>query len=370
MRSNPPPGAGLRVAVTRRFWPWLRTAHAWTGLVACLFLFVFGATGAYLALEPVLLRTTVPGANGAVITDPATLAASVAAAEREFGVDRLGSMVFGSGHFALHEVTLRDGSGAWLDPRTHVVVERWAEHGRAGEWLFALHHELLLGARGKTIAGWIGVVTLLLLLSGLSYWAKLGLRGWRAWPRSSTPRELDAAHRTWGAAVALPLVVILLTGAGVALPEVAKPLLAAATGERAVEPPPPRLPAGTPASTAIDWSRGLANAQARFPDATLRLVVWPRDTTPPYARLQQPAEWHANGRTFVWFAPATGDVLGNRDALTAPRFARVHDLLWPLHAQRVGGAAWQIVAGATGLALAGLSIVGAFAFVQRRRRRT
>jgi uncharacterized iron-regulated membrane protein len=276
-----------------------------------------------------------------------------------------GNGVFGSDHFALHEVALRDGGGAWLDPRTYAVVERWPEHGRAGEWLFGLHHELLLGPTGKTISGWIGGVALL-LFSGLAYW--LGLRGWRAWPRSPSPRELDAAHRSWGAAVALPLLVILVTGAGVALPEVAKPLLRFFTGDRLAEPPPPRLPAGS-AVARIDWARGLANAQARFPDATLRLVVWPRGTTPPYARLQQPVEWHANGRTFVWFAPAAGAVLGVRDALHAPRAARLHDLLWPLHAQRVGGPAWQLVGGATGGALATLSIVGAVAYLRRSRRR-
>lgn len=351
--------------VARRFWPWLRTAHAWTGLAACLFLFVSGATGAYLSVEPAWLRASVPGANAAPVTDPAALAQAVAAAERTFGTDRLKSMTFGGEHFALHEVALRDGGGAWLEPRTGAVVERWAEHGRVGEWLFALHHDLLLGGVGKQVAGWIAVVALLLVASGLAYWVKLGLRQWRAWPRSGMPRELDAAHASWGTLAALPLVVILVTGAGVALPEVSKPLLAGLTGERSVEPPPPRLAEDD--GSRIDWGRGLARAQARFPRARLRLVVWPTGTTPPYARLQQPAEWHANGRTFVWFAPADGTVLGVRDALAAPRYARLQDSLWPLHAQRVGGPAWQIVGGATGVALAVLSVLGALAFVRRRR---
>lgn len=353
--------------VARRFWPWLRTAHAWTGLAACAFMFVSGTTGAYLSLEPLLLRATVPGADGAVVTDAATLAASVAAAEREFGAQHLGSMTFGSARFALHEVALRDGGGAWLDPRTNAVVERWTEHGRAGEWLFALHHDLLLGETGRKLAGWIGVAALLLVLSGLAYWLKLGLRRWRAWPRSSTPRELAAAHGTWGAIAALPLVVILATGAGVALPEVAKPLLAAVTGERPIESPVPRL-AEPGAAARVDWARGLASAQARFPAARLRLVVWPTGATPPYARLQQPGEWHANGRTFAWFAPGSGEVLGLRDALAAPRFARAQDTLWPLHAQRVGGPAWQFAAAAAGIALALLSVVGALGFVRRRTR--
>jgi uncharacterized iron-regulated membrane protein len=135
-----------------------------------------------------------------------------------------------------------------------------------------------------------------------------------------------------------------------------------------VEAPPPQVAEPPPGRAAVDWARGLAHAQARFPDARLRLVVWPRGTTPPYARLQQPAEWHANGRTFVWFAAEDGAVLGVRDALAAPRFARAHDLLWPLHAQRVGGPAWQLVGGATGIALAALSVFGTLGFLRRLRR--
>jgi uncharacterized iron-regulated membrane protein len=359
--------AATSTKVARRFWPWLRTAHAWVGLAACLFLFIFGTTGALLAIEPVLLRATVPGAAGPVVTDAATLAASVTAAEREFGADRVVAVIFASEHFALHQVSFRGGGGAWLDPQTNAIVEQWSGK-RVGEWLFALHHELLLDDTGKTIAGWIAVLALLLLVSGLAYWAKLGLRGWRAWPRASTTRELDAAHRTWGAVAAVPLLVILATGAGLALPGVAKPLLAALTGERAAEPPPPRMAEDASPAARVDWPRALTNAQARYPDATLRLVVHPKGAMPPYTRLQQPAEWHANGRTFVWFAPGTGDVLGTRDALTAPRFARAHDLLWPLHAQRVGGPLWPIVAGAAGVALAVLSVLGALAFLRRRRR--
>jgi uncharacterized iron-regulated membrane protein len=359
--------AATSTRVARRFWPWLRTAHAWAGLAACLFLFVIGTTGALLAIEPVLLRATVPGAAGPVVTEPAQLAESVVAAEQRFGPERVASVIFASEHFALHQVAFRGGGGAWLDPQTSAIVEQW-NGKRLGEWLFALHHELLLDDAGKTFAGWIAVVAMLLLVSGLGYWAKLGLRGWRAWPRSSTPRELDAAHRTWGTVVAVPLLVILATGAGLALPGVAKPLLAALFGEQAAEPPAPRLAVDADPAARVDWSSALAYAQARYPDATLRLVVRPKGTTPPYARLQQPAEWHANGRTFAWFAPGTGVVLGTRDALTAPRFARVHDLLWPLHAQRVGGPAWQLVGGATGAALAVLSLFGALAFLRRRRR--
>jgi uncharacterized iron-regulated membrane protein len=362
--------AGPVTRALRWLWPAVRTAHAWTGLAACALLATIAFTGALLVFEEPLLRATVAGADSPPVVDPGRLADAVRAVEREFGAQRIRSLVFGSERFGLHEVALRDGGGAWLDPRSLAVVERWPQHGRLGEWLFALHHELLLDAGGRRAVGIVGLVALALLATGVAYWARFGFRGARAWPRDCSARELDAAHRTWGLAVALPLLVLIVTGALLALPEVARPVLAAATASRAMETPPPRLPTSSVASgRATDWAGVLAAAGARFPDARLRVVVWPQGDAPIAVRMRRPAEWHWNGRTQVWLTPA-GAVLEDRDALQATRAVRAQHLLWPLHAARVGGLGWAFGAFAAGLVLTALSVLGAWAYVLRLRRRS
>jgi uncharacterized iron-regulated membrane protein len=344
------------VRLERRFWPVLRRVHAWAGLASCAFLAVLGLTGALLVFEDPLLRATVPGAAQPPVVDAAGIAAAAEAAERTFGAERIRSMTLASERFGLHELRLADGRGAWLDPRSHGVVEAWEPRGRLGEWLFDLHHELLAGKTGKTIAGWIGVVALLLTLTGVAYWARNGFRRARGWPARYTRAELDAAHRTWGAAFALPLIVVISSGVALALPEVARPLIATFTGKASL---PPKAPRDAAARDGTRWERALQAAQGKFPDATARILIWPADGRAPSVRLRRAEEWHANGRTQLWFAAGTGEPLASYDALAAPAGARFYDLLWPVHASRVGGLAWQVGTFFSGLALMLLSLAGA-----------
>jgi uncharacterized iron-regulated membrane protein len=359
-----PARASALTMAGRRFWPLLRKVHAWAGLAACVLLLTASLSGTILVFEEPWLRTTVPSADQAAVVAPARLGAALATAEREFGRERLRSMVFASDRLGLHAISFVDGGGAWVDPTTLAIVERWERHGRVGEWLLALHHELLLDDDAETIVGTAALVAFVLVLSGVAYWAKLKFNGVRAWPRSTSARELDAAHRTWGLVVALPLALLLLTGAGMALPSLSKPLLGAVTGEPFAEPTPPQIAA----DGAIDWTAGIAAAQAAFPTGVPRIAVWPRNGVAPYVRMKQPEEWHSNGRTTVWFAPAGGTPLATRDAVRVPQAARVFDMFWPLHAARVGGVAWQLATFLVGIALAMLSVTGALAYLKRLRR--
>jgi uncharacterized iron-regulated membrane protein len=67
--------------------------------------------------------------------------------------------------------------------------------------------------------------------------------------------------------------------------------------------------------------------------------------------MRQPAEWHANGRTTLWFAPGMTNPVQMRDALAAPTAVAASNLLWPVHAGKIGGLAWKMLLTAAGLAL-------------------
>lgn len=65
-------------------------------------------------------------------------------------------------------------------------------------------------------------------------------------------------------------------------------------------------------------------------------------------RMRQQAEWLPNGRSIVWFDPATGAMVASRDALGLPLGSRIANLDYPLHAARVGGLPYRLVMTASG----------------------
>lgn len=342
----------------------LRKVHAWAGLGLALLLAVQALSGALLVFKPEWLRLTQAGAAAPVVSDPAALAEAGRAAERIFGAESIGSIVFAGPEIGLHQVYLEDGGGAYLDA-SGALVRRWEPNGRAVDWLFDLHHHLLNGETGEKVAGAAGLLAAVLILTGLIVWAP----AWRSFRWSVVPvRDKRAAwlsaHRDLGVLVAPVALALTLTGAALALPELARPAAGFLTGGATAAPKPPS-PSADAFPSAVDWSAALAAAQARFPDATVRIAVWPRAPgAPVQIRLRQPAEWHANGRTAVWLAPS-GAVLQVVDAQGVGADQRLLDAAWPLHAAKVGGPLWKVSAFLSGLGLAALSVWGGVAYARK-----
>lgn len=339
----------------------LRQVHAWTGFALSLVVAVIALSGAALVFKAEWLKLTVPGAARAVQPDLLASAAAAGAAERAFGGAAVRSVVLASPDFGLHQVYLRDEGGAYLDPRDGRVVQRWRKNGRVVDWLFDLHHHLLSGKTGTKISGWIGVAAALMVLTGLVVWAPASrsFRGLVA-PRSLKRASLLAAHRDLGLMAAPVILILTLSGAAVALPETAKPLLGAAGGAKT-----PTVPPRAENSAGVDWPRAVSAAQGRFPAAQLRVLVWPGTAeAPAEVRLRQPEEWHANGRTVVWTS-AEGALLGADDAQKQAAGARLFNSFWPVHASRVGGLLWKLITFLAGLSLAALSLYGAESFRRR-----
>jgi hypothetical protein len=119
-----------------------------------------------------------------------------------------------------------------------------------------------------------------------------------------------------------------------------------------------------PAPGAPDWPMILAAARARFPDAELRMIIWPKAADEAVTiRMRRPQEWHPNGRTTLTLA-MDGTVLLARDAPAAPLAVRAQNALYPLHAARLAGSALalplRIMLTLAGL---GLALLGSLAVV-------
>jgi uncharacterized iron-regulated membrane protein len=112
----------------------------------------------------------------------------------------------------------------------------------------------------------------------------------------------------------------------------------------------------------------MANAKGAFPDAAPRRMMLPTESGAPLAlRLKQPFEWTPNGRTYVWFDPASGEVVATDDPASADTASAIAEKYYPIHSGKVGGMLWQLVLTFGGLALTLLGTLATWSFWFRRK---
>jgi uncharacterized iron-regulated membrane protein len=343
----------------------LRTAHAWAGTVLSALLCVLGASGALLIFKADYLRLAVPEARQAASLAPEDLGPVLEAAEARFAGEGLRYVAVAEPGFGLHKAVFNDGGGAYLSGDGEVVA-RWAKNGRAEDWLFDLHHYLLVGDAGKTVAGIAGVAALVLVVTGIVIvWPSLRAFAWRVWPRSGARRDLVAQHRDLGIIFAAPILILVFCGVSMVFSGPVRSLIYAVT----LSKPSPALERPQAGEGAVDWTKALAAAYAAYPNSPPRIVSFaPKPGASASLRLRQPAEWHQNGRTYVYIDPATSAVLATSNAQDLSRGDRVFNALYPIHSSGIGGKLYEIAAFLTGLALTALGAIGTWTFLVRQQR--
>ncbi len=150
-------------------------------------------------------------------------------------------------------------------------------------WLYNLHYQLLLGASGTLLVGYLGIATLVLLTSGLlAWWPRNGQ--WRKSlqfkPRRSKSGLLYDWHKTLGLCCLLPLMLLTVTGVMLALPGPTQALLQRLPGQK----PNPGLLAWPGATTESEMAPMVALVDAihtvrqALPQATLAWIEVPAQT--------------------------------------------------------------------------------------------
>lgn len=343
--------------------------HRWTGGLIGLLLATLGLTGTLLVHKEAWLRWTVAHAADPQRQDVATLAA---AAERLFAApERPDSILFATEGFGLNRLSYAGEAGGYATQAGEVVA-RWNGVGDRPElWLFDLHHYLLSGETGATVAAIVGLIGLFFTLSGIMLW----WRTRRTFAPRLLPKRLSAPaivrhHRDLGILAAPLLIVSMLTGASMTLKPVSNLLLSpwSSAAEMKAATAAPEAEGG-PAGE-IDWRRLIATARAHYPDAEVRTIRLPDGPGGLILmRMRQPAEWLPNGRTLLWFDPADGRLVDDRDALAMPKGSQLFNLLYPIHAAKVGGLPYRLVMTLSGLALTLLGSLTMLSFWSRRLRR-
>lgn len=335
--------------------------HRWAGGVIGLILAVLGLSGAVLAWKDWWISAPGADATGQLA------AADIGAATTRIISDHAELpryILFPGDSFGLFRAEW-ETRGLYADHAGRSVAAWDSIWDRPELWLFDLHHHLLAGEAGEVVAGVVALIGLAFIVTGvLLWWRTRRTFAFRLWPKRMTRSAIVRQHRDLGVVVAPVLFLTCVTGAMMTLRPVAAILLMpfspAADMESALAPPTGQYGAMNPA---LDWGQVYANAQARFPDAALRLVILPSESGKPITiRMKQPDEWLPNGRTMVWVAPDSGAIIDARDALRLPTGLRIFNTVYPLHAGKVGGMAWTIVITLAGLALAILGTLATWSF--------
>lgn len=366
----------------RRF---ARFVHRWGGLLAGLFFVLSGLTGSILVfrreldrwLYPHLLRVPVPVTSvGAASTPPYSLERALRAAQRfapaaAFTTVRMPREADGSVEFWYGTNPVR---AVFVDPWRGEVLGTRAEDAHPLGWLYLLHSHLLAGERGHQLAGIMGLMLVLVGISGLVLWWPR--TPWRlAWRSAFTVRrDLGPArarydqHRVIGFWSSLLLLIAGFTGASLVFHDAFEAGFATLFRDQR---PAPTAPAVVPArGQRLSLDRLLRVAEREQPDGAFSYVLLPRDAGMPMTlRRQLRGERHPNGRSYVTLDPYTGAVLAAWDARQAPRGARSYYALYPLHIGRVAGSALRWLTCVVGLAPLALAVTGWLIWRRRGNRR-
>jgi len=246
--------------------------------------------------------------------------------------------------------------------------------------LSALHINLFAGGIGLKMVGVLGLLLVVLTVTGLILWWPRRLQAlWAAlriaWRHGSLRFNYDL-HRAGGFYTTIFLLLTALTGAAFAFYPTAKHLVNTATASEPWPPAPPTVevpPDSSRDPDQIGYEAALQSALKRLPGAEPSFMYVPATPTEPLTvRLRTPQEWHPNGRSFVHAHPNPdrGAILRVDDAREAPLGARLLQTFYPLHIGAVGGLLGKVLYVIFGLAPAVLTVTGTVIWYGRWRRAT
>jgi uncharacterized iron-regulated membrane protein len=353
-----------------RFFRFTRAVHGWGGALLALLVLSSSSTGTLLVWKQEYLWLTIPEARAAFDPSPEALAFIVEKIEAQFDPDEILQVQLATRDFALTKVTMFDTRYAYVDSQGYVVAE-WFLNDRWEEWLYDLHHRLLLGNLGLSIVGFAAMAMLLLVIAGIiTFWPlRSGFRfGFRL---SSTARQhLLSTHRTVGIIEALPFCLTLATGIILAFPTQTEDLL--------LEPVRMTQEYSDALSLNVDnisggdsgqWLPAMRRALATFPAGEIRSVQVANDASSyRIIGVKQPSEWHPDGLSRVYVEAAGGYMDVRFDATTLPLIERTYNTVYPLHTGKLDNLAYKLLLTLSGLLIAFLSTLGLVAFIKGKLR--
>jgi uncharacterized iron-regulated membrane protein len=256
-----------------------------------------------------------------------------------------------------------------LDPNSGAVLNArmWGDY--LVTWVYDLHYALLMGKSGTVLVSLLGMALLVSVLLGVYLWLPRGKQRFvKAIPkvRSGSKKAIYDIHSYTGAYGAVLLLLMIVTGVGLATPQWVEPLVNLFSVRMDKQTVYSSVP--MPGTKRITADQAVSVGLAVFPTAKLRWIEAPIKVEDVYVlRLQQPAEPSQRfPKTFVWIDQFSGQVLASRDALKVNSGDAFFDWLHPLHNGEALGLTGRILAFVSGLLPLALFLTGWIRFRQKR----
>lgn len=346
----------------------LRLFHLYLGLVLAIPLLLLVLSGVGLVFTEAIWRLQYPALGEPVPElDAADHGTALEAIEMAFEPD-VTLVKWPQPGVAAYQVWLADGSEAFVAPVTHQVIDRWRWYERPMALLAETHIHLLAGETGKTVAGYVGLATLILSVVGIVVWwpRRRGFRWKTLLPASLHPIHLLAFHRNLGLVSAPLAIAIIGAGVGVAFFQPARVLLNGMFGDDTGAPlsQPPRVEIET--ETRAPMNSLVQQAESVFPDSSL-VFYYPEksDSGIITVRKRAPSEMHPNGLSFVYLDASDAKILKTIDASEAQPGDRVANSLYPIHSGKWGGVPYKLVVILNGVLVGSLLISGVTTYFRR-----
>jgi len=346
----------------------IRTVHAWAGLTLALLLILSSVTGTLLLWKDEYVMLTIPEARVNFTPEPRALARIAAAIEATFENNDILRIQFATAEFPLSKVTLYDTNYAYVDIDGR-VVEQWHMNDRIEEWLYDLHHRLLLDDIGLTIVGLAAIALVILVLLGVITFIplrRLFSRG--IWPAGLSSGALVISHRNLGIVLALPLLLTLVTGITLAFPFEVEELLL--EDLRRSQEYSDAMVVGIDDITGPgtgDWLPAMERTLAVFPGAVIRTASVPSGfSAHRIIGVQQPGAWNRTGLSLAYIDEELGYMDLRIDARGVPLVERLVNLGYPLHTGKTGSMLFKLFMTFCGLGIACLSLFGLVSFIKRK----
>lgn len=351
----------------RQIW---RRLHLWIGLAAGAVFALLGLTGSALVYQGEILDLLYPASMQVAGGDLAPPSHILAAAQSAGG--RVVILRYPETPARPVQAVVEQAGGGrqtlLIDPVGATPIGPLP-----GEAMFSvlldLHSRLMLQAAGRDIVGWAGLLLAVSAISGLILWWPRP-RYWKhafslKWRNMSWYRRSFDLHKVGGVAIALPLLLLSLSGSAISFREPLLPVMAALGGI------PQARPAARPLTieNAPSLDTLVDEARRQIPGARVVFISPPaRPGSPTRIRLRQPGEIHQNGRSYVLF-DASGTVLDMQRVSELPAANLAFDQLpYPLHTGHLFGATGRLIVFVSGLLPALLFATGLLLWLRPRRR--
>ncbi len=270
------------------------------------------------------------------------------------------------------------GSGGWsdvyeihVDPDSAGILgERlWGEDPVS--FIYHLHFSLLLHENGQTLVGFLGVLLLMSLFSGIYLWWPRPGRWHKALvlKRSAGFRRFNYdLHKLLGAVSGIVLISSAGTGVYLVFPEILEPVIDGVAPVHRPDPTSTALGSGDPIR--VDADRAAAIARAAYPEHCIVALAVPQPGSQAFWLSLSPEEPDPSPGNLseIWIDPRQGRILQTWDRRNFGAGNHLTAWMLPLHNGKAFGLTGRILVLCAGLIPSILLITGLTHWLGKPRR--